>query len=123
MVKADLVSTQEIAFVPLAATQATRSFLITCITSRRTIMNNKILMPALFACLFISSMAFAASGSVTINSPADGATVSSSDKIKLSYEAVPGTEGDHLHLNVDGKRIDVLRQLKGGAEIDPLAPG
>ena len=86
-------------------------------------MNNKILMPALFACLFISSMAFAASGSVTINSPADGATVSSSDKIKLSYEAVPGTEGDHLHLNVDGKRIDVLRQLKGGAEIDPLAPG
>jgi len=86
-------------------------------------MNNKILMPALFACLFISSMAFAASGSVTINSPADGATVSSSDKIKLSYEAVPGTEGDHLHLNVDGMRVDVLRELKGKVEIDALAPG
>lgn len=86
-------------------------------------MNNKIMMPTFVACLFVSSMALAASGSVTINFPADGATVSSSEKIKLNYEAVPGTEGDHLHLNVDGKRIDVLRQLKGSAEIDPLAPG
>lgn len=86
-------------------------------------MNNKIMMPTFVACLFISSMAFAASGNVTITSPADGTTVSSNDKIKLSYEADPGPEGDHLHLNVDGKRIDVLRQLKGGTEIDALAPG
>lgn len=87
-------------------------------------MNKKILRPALFACLFVSGMVFASSGKITINSPADGATVSSSEKIKLSYEADPGPEGDHLHLNVDGKRMDVLRQLKGGsAEIDALAPG
>jgi len=86
-------------------------------------MNNKIMMPTFIASIFVSSMALATSGSVSITAPADGATVSSSDKIKLSYEAAPGPEGDHLHLNVDGKRMDVLRQLKGNAEIDPLAPG
>jgi hypothetical protein len=86
-------------------------------------MRNKILIPAFMACLCVSGMAHAASGNVTISSPADGATVSSSDKLKLSYEAVPGTEGDHLHLNVDGKRVEVLRQLKGSTEIDALAPG
>ena len=68
-------------------------------------------------------MVFAAGGKVTITSPADGAMAGSGDKIKLSYEVVPGPEGDHLHLNVDGKRVDVLRQLKGNTEIDPLAPG
>ena len=86
-------------------------------------MNNKILISTLSACLFGSSMALAASGSITITAPADGTTVSSSDKIKLVYEAVPGPEGDHLHLNVDGKRMDVLRQIKGSTEIDALAPG
>ena len=86
-------------------------------------MNNKLLKLALFAFLFGSSVAFAASGKITITSPADGAMVGSGDKIKLNYEAVPGPEGDHLHLNVDGKRVDVLRQLKGATEIDALAPG
>ena len=86
-------------------------------------MNNKILKLILFIFLFGSSMAFAASGKVTITSPTDGAMVGSSNNIKLSYEVVPGPEGDHLHLNVDGKRVDVLRQLKGTTEIGSLAPG
>ena len=86
-------------------------------------MNNKILKPVTLAFLFGSSMASAASGKITITSPADGAMVGSSDKVKLSYKAIPGPEGDHLHLNVDGKRVDVLRQLKGTTEIDPLPPG
>ena len=86
-------------------------------------MNNKIIKTAIFAFLLGSSMAFAASGKVTISSPADGAMVGSKDTIKLSYEAVPGPDGDHLHLNVDGKRVDVIQQLKGDAEVAPLAPG
>lgn len=86
-------------------------------------MNNKILKPILFAFLFGSSMAFAASGKVTITSPADGAMVGSTDNIKLSYEVDPGPEGNHLHLYEDGKQVDVLRQLKGTAEIGSFPPG
>lgn len=86
-------------------------------------MNNKILKPILFAFLCGSSMAFAAGGKVTITSPADGATVGSTDNIKLSYEVDPGPEGNHLHLFVDGNRLDMLRQLKGTTEIDSLPPG
>lgn len=84
---------------------------------------NGIWKHTLFACLFGYGMAFAASGEVMIISPADGVTVSSQDKIRLSYEAVPGPDGDHLHLNVDGKRVDVIRPLRGTTEVDPLAPG
>jgi hypothetical protein len=86
-------------------------------------MNTKIMNATIFAILLGSSMAYAASGKVTISSPADGAMVGSKDTIKLSYEAVPGPDGDHLHLNVDGKRVDVIHQLKGTAEVGPLAPG
>ena len=86
-------------------------------------MNKKILKTTIFVFLFGSSMAFAASGKITITSPTEGAMVGSGEKIKLSYEVDPGPEGDHTHLNVDGKRVDVLRQLKGTTEIDPLAPG
>ncbi len=86
-------------------------------------MNNKIFKSLFFTFFFWSSTVFAASGKVAITSPADGAMIGSSDKIKLVYEVAPDPEGDHLHLYVDGKRVDVLRQLKGTTEIDPLAPG
>ena len=86
-------------------------------------MNNKILASILSAFLFGSSMAFAASGKVTITSPADGAMVDSNSKIMMSYEAVPGPDGDHLHLYVDGKRVDVINQMKGTTEVSALPPG
>jgi hypothetical protein len=87
-------------------------------------MNKQMLKTALVVALLGgSSLAFAAEGKVTISSPADGAMVSSKDPVKLSYDAVPGPGGDHLHLNVDGKRIDVIHQLKGTAEVPALAPG
>ena len=86
-------------------------------------MNNKIVNASIVAILFGSSLAFAATGKVVILSPANGVTVSSKDMIKLSYEADPGPGGDHLHLNVDGKRMDVIHKLKGVAEVSPLEPG
>lgn len=86
-------------------------------------MNKKILQPILFAFLFGSSLVYAAGGKVTITSPVDGATVNSSDKTKLTYDVVPGPDGDHLHLNVDGKRVDILHQLKGTTEAIPLSAG
>lgn len=70
-----------------------------------------------------SGLAFADAGKVTIFSPADGAVVDSYDKTELKYEATTGPNGDHLHLNVDGKRVDVIRQLKGSVMVDALPPG
>lgn len=65
----------------------------------------------------------AAGGKITITPPADNAMVSPMAKVSVNYEAMLGPNGDHLHLYVDGKRVDVLRQLKGSAELGALPPG
>lgn len=67
--------------------------------------------------------ASAAIGKVNISSPQNGATFKPTDKITLNYDAIPGTDGDHLHLNVDGKRVDIIRKLKGSAEVEKLSMG
>lgn len=86
-------------------------------------MNNNVLKLVIFAFFFGSNLAFADMGKVTIISPADGTMVDSYNKIEVKYEAIPGPDGDHLHLNVDGKRVDVIHQLKGMAMVDALPPG
>ena len=85
-------------------------------------MKHNILIPLLLVLAFVSSGAFAAEGKVVIKSVSPS-SVYANDKITLSYEATPGPEGDHLHLNVDGKRVDVIHQLKGNAVVDPLPAG
>jgi len=85
-------------------------------------MKTKLFVPVIFAFLFAWGSAFAAEGKVTIMSVMPENPYNN-DKITLKYEAVPGPEGDHLHLNVDGKRVDVIHQLKGTAMVDPLPTG
>ena len=84
---------------------------------------NKIPHTIIFAALLVAGAALAAEGKVTISSPADGATVSSASSVKVTFEAVLGPNGNHLHLNVDGKRVDVVRETKGTVEVDALPPG
>jgi hypothetical protein len=84
-------------------------------------MNFKILLVLIL--VFAWAQAFAAEGKITINSPANGAMVSAKGKVPVNYESVLSSSGDHLHLYVDGERIDVLRQIKGSTELDSLAPG
>lgn len=84
-------------------------------------MNIKMVTPFLLALLY--SQVFAADGSITISSPANGAMVSAKNKVPVVYEAMLGANGDHLHLYVDGKRVDVLREKKGTAELDALPAG
>ena len=86
-------------------------------------MNSNILKLVIFAFTFGSNLAFADVGKVTILSPADGAMVDSHYKTEVKYEAIPGPDGDHLHLNVDGKRVDVIHPLKGATTVDALPPG
>lgn len=83
----------------------------------------RIFAPACFALLLVSANALAAQGKVTISSPMNGTMLSANDKVALTYEAVPGSDGDHLHLYLDGKRIDIIHQLKGVAEVGMLDPG
>jgi hypothetical protein len=86
-------------------------------------MNNTSFVSILFAMLFGPAPAIAADGKVIISSPAEGATVTAGQAFQMSYEADVGRSGNHLHLNVDGRRMDVIRQLKGSVEVEPLEPG
>lgn len=86
-------------------------------------MNVRILAPVFLTFLLGSTNVLAAASKVTISSPANGATVSKNDNTELSYEAVPGPDGDHLHLYLDGKRIDVIHPMKGKADAGMLEPG
>ncbi len=85
-------------------------------------MTKRLFAPALITVMFGCAGAYAADGSVDISSvtPKD---IYSKDQITLNYAATPGSTGDHLHLNVDGKRVDVIRPLKGSTTFGPLSAG
>ena len=84
-------------------------------------MNIKYLIPLFLSLVCVQTLA--ADGKITINTPANGATVSSNNKVPVGYAAILGKEGDHLHLYVDYNRVDVLREAKGTAELGALTPG
>ncbi|MFZ2162598.1 MAG: hypothetical protein WAW02_10305 [Sideroxyarcus sp.] len=84
-------------------------------------MNIKMLAPILLVLFY--GQALAVEGKISLNTPAHGALISADTKLAVNYEAMLGPKGDHLHLYVDDKRIDVLRQLKGSYDIGPLLPG
>lgn len=78
---------------------------------------------SLFFALSLGTAATAAEPSVTILSPADGATLDVMEQNKVEYEVVPGPHGDHVHFYVDGEETAILRQLKGSYTLGSLAPG
>jgi len=86
-------------------------------------MNIRFVTPLSLALLLASASALAAEGKVTIFSPANGATISANEDLVLNYEAVPGAAGDHLHLNLDGNLVDIVRPLKGKADAGKLPAG
>lgn len=61
--------------------------------------------------------------SVMISAPADGAMLPQKQPVMVSYEAVTGPKGDHVHIYVDGERVAVLRQLSGEHNLGVLKPG
>lgn len=62
-------------------------------------------------------------GSVTISSPQSGATLSSRQPVMLDYSVDPGPKGDHVHVYVNGREVDVVRRLKGRHNVGNLPPG
>ncbi len=84
-------------------------------------MKNKIAVMTSAVLLFATMQAFAAEeAKVKIVFPENGATVA--QNMKLEFEAQAGPEGNHLHLYVDGKRVDVIHQLMGSTMVS-LTPG
>ena len=87
-------------------------------------------MPAitLFAALVSGSFLMApacvaAEGSVTIESPKDGAQLDAMKPTQLVYEVMPGPDGNHVHVYVDDKEVGILRQLKGSYTLQTLSTG
>ncbi len=79
--------------------------------------------PLFLATLLVSGSAFAAGGSVTILSPANGATLNANEDLTLSYEAIPGPGGDHLHVYLDWQFVNLARSMKGEVRVGALSPG
>lgn len=82
---------------------------------------NLLVISFVFGCYV--PVVLAADASISISSPLDGAKISRKSKIEVSYEVVPGQNGDHVHLYVDGKEAVVLRKLKGSHTVESLDPG
>jgi hypothetical protein len=78
---------------------------------------------SLFLGLAMGNAALAEEASVTIHSPADGATLDAMVQNKVEFEVEPGPRGDHVHFYVDGEEVAVLRQLKGSYTLGSLTPG
>lgn len=83
---------------------------------------NLIRSAAIAAAIAVPGLAFSATGSVTISSPAEGAKVAESG-VKLTYDVEPGPGGDHVHVYVDGDQVALLRKLKGSYTLEKLSAG
>jgi len=71
----------------------------------------------------VTTPVMAAESKIDIISPSDGAKLDAMEQSKLVYNIIPGGDGDHIHVYVDGKEAALLRQLKGSHTLESLAPG
>jgi len=70
-----------------------------------------------------AGQAQSAAASVTINEPQDGAEVASGKPVTLKYQVVPGPQGDHVHVYVNGTEVAILRELTGSYTVGVLPAG
>ena len=62
-------------------------------------------------------------GTVTITSPKDGATLSAMGENKMDYEVKLGAGDDHFHVWIDSERGGPVRDLKGTLTLPKMTPG
>jgi len=60
---------------------------------------------------------------VTIQAPADGATLSRRQAVVLEYQAELGQRDHHLHVMLDGRRVAMIHNPKGAYNLGHLRPG
>jgi hypothetical protein len=73
--------------------------------------------------LRLAEAAKAEEAKVTILAPASGAKVQAGQPVALEYRVVPGPQGDHVHVYVDGTEVAVVKQLEGSYQVAPLEAG
>jgi len=61
--------------------------------------------------------------SIKILSPADNSELDAGESYPLSYEVLPGTEGDHFHVWVDDEKSKGIHDTKGVYTLPKLKPG
>ena len=79
----------------------------------------------LFSAILFSGAALAA-GSITINSPKDGAELMSGSGDKLEYNVDLSPNGNHLHVYIDNQDPMIVRSVSGcpcSVDLPDLAPG
>lgn len=72
---------------------------------------------------FFALHAAAATPYARIHSPPNGAVLRANAGHTLTYEIDPGTEGNHVHVVVDGREVAVLRKRTGIYRLQGLASG
>lgn len=80
-------------------------------------------MLAIVLASFVAPLAVAAESKIDISAPKDGAKLDAMEQNKLDYNITLASDGDHIHVYVDGKETSVLRQLKGSHTMESMAPG
>jgi hypothetical protein len=79
---------------------------------------------ALVVSLLLSPHASAGTpASIKILSPADNSELDAGESYPLSYEVIPGTEGDHFHVWVDDDKSKGIHDTKGVYTLPKLKPG
>lgn len=84
---------------------------------------NTALAALLLGCTCASVAEPQAQGSIAILAPADGAVVSISEPVTIKWQANWGQDGNHLHVYLDSRRMDVEREASGSDDIRILLPG
>ncbi len=83
------------------------------------ILNFRILAAAFLFLLSVSPALAEEEGKITILSPKDGAEVSVDKPVMVSFEAVWGPKGNHLHLYLDDHRVDVIETADWVIDLGP----
>lgn len=88
-------------------------------------MKTRIPFVTLPAMLLACSTAFGAEppGSISILAPADGAVVPTHEPVLIKWQAVWGKDGNHLHIYMDYRMMDIERAADGSDTIRILLPG
>lgn len=90
-------------------------------------MKTRISLFALAVLLLAGGVAFAAEpqpkGSVVILEPADGAVVYTHTPVTIKWRAVWGPDGNHLHLYMGARMMDIERAANGSDTINIMFTG
>lgn len=92
-------------------------------------MNQRIFAALLFGAsvalggLSLNAYAAAAGGSITIESPKDGAEINANAGIVVKFKVHHTVEGNHLHFYVDNGDPTIVREWSGTITLPGVAPG